>query len=266
MKIHDNESVLEDFQAPVEQIVVYSRQDKFNYPYFSDLVDWGTNTFLYQFSEVPKKDILFQKGGFENLVYSPRAQPSYHQIFEMGRKQFGDEYVEAVIRDMEAVGYDVEKIFLSEPKDLNLAPRPDGVYAALSVKEKDLQISVGNHQLSSGMARVLSLLIEINFSIRVSDPACFIIDDVGEGLDFERSIALIEILIEREKNSKIQLIMATNDRFVMNKVPLEYWVVLNRKGANVSGKTFKTHQEEFEEFKYTGLSNFDFFSLNYKEQ
>jgi hypothetical protein len=51
-------------------------------------------------------------------------------------------------------------------------------------------------------------------------PATILIDDIGEGLDFDRSSRLIKLLIEiAEKNENIRLIMSTNDRFVMNAVP-----------------------------------------------
>lgn len=57
---------------------------------------------------------------------------------------------------------------------------------------------------------------------------CIVIDDIGERLDYERSCALIELLMSKATTQQVQLIMTTNDRFVMNKVPLEAWTVLHR--------------------------------------
>jgi energy-coupling factor transporter ATP-binding protein EcfA2 len=95
-------------------------------------------------------------------------------------------------------------------------------------------------------------------------PTTILIDDIGEGLDFERSTKLIEILIElAEKNDSIQLIMSTNDRYVMNKVPFKYWQLIDRKGSECKVYNYQNSREIFEEFKYTGLNNFDFLATDF---
>jgi hypothetical protein len=57
--------------------------------------------------------------------------------------------------------------------------------------------------------------------------------------------------------------MTTNDRFVMNQVPLEYWSVLVRKAGVVKLFNRLNSEKKFEDFKYLGLSNFDFFSSDF---
>ena len=58
----------------------------------------------------------------------------------------------------------------------------------------------------------------------------------------------------------MQLITSTNDRFVMNNVPLEYWCVIQRI-SNVSKiYNHRNAKKQFDNFGLTGLSNFDFFS------
>ncbi|MES1225487.1 MAG: ATP-binding protein, partial [Bacteroidota bacterium] len=55
------------------------------------------------------------------------------------------------------------------------------------------------------------------------------------------------------------------DRFVMNKVPLKYWSIIQR---NLSGSkifNYKNSKKVFDEFEFTGLNNFDFFSKNFFE-
>ena len=56
--------------------------------------------------------------------------------------------------------------------------------------------------------------------------------------------------------------MATNDRFVMNQVPLEEWSVLLRSRTHVNVKNYNNSRDLFEEFKFTGLSNFSFLELD----
>ena len=48
------------------------------------------------------------------------------------------------------------------------------------------------------------------------------LDDIGEGLDFDRASRLVALLIQKAKRFNFQLIMTTNDSFIMNGVPIEY--------------------------------------------
>ena len=57
--------------------------------------------------------------------------------------------------------------------------------------------------------------------------------------------------------------MATNDRFVMNRVPLEYWSVIRRLPNMSKIYNYQNSKELFDNFEFTGLSNFDFFSSDY---
>jgi hypothetical protein len=54
--------------------------------------------------------------------------------------------------------------------------------------------------------------------------------------------------------------MSTNDRFVMNNVPLEYWTVMHRAGTKLLSINYRNSKELFEEFELIGLNNFDFFT------
>ncbi len=92
-----------------------------------------------------------------------------------------------------------------------------------------------------------------------------LIDDIGEGLDFERATNLIKFLVEKAENlkGKIQLFMTTNDRFVMNNVPLKYWIVVDRTNGKIGIYSPSTHPDVFEKFEDIGLNNFDFFSGEY---
>ena len=54
--------------------------------------------------------------------------------------------------------------------------------------------------------------------------------------------------------------MTTNDRFVMNGVPLDYWGVVVRDGCHVRLLNIRNSRKLFSEFSEFGLNNFDFFS------
>ncbi len=93
-----------------------------------------------------------------------------------------------------------------------------------------------------------------------------LIDDIGEGLDFSRAQAFISLLIERAKGNKLQMIMTTNDRFIMNGVPLCYWGIVRRHANKVHVLNERNSREIFDDFSSLGLNNFDFFSTNFFEE
>ena len=49
----------------------------------------------------------------------------------------------------------------------------------------------------------------------------------------------------------------------MNSVPLDMWTVLKRDGSVVSGLNILNSKKKFDEFRFTGLSNFDLFATDY---
>jgi hypothetical protein len=132
------------------------------------------------------------------------------------------------------------------------------------LSEKDSGAVVWQPNISQGMFRALSLIIQITYNILKNLPTTILIDDIGEGLDFDRSSRLIKLLVEiAEKNENIQLIMSTNDRFVMNAVPLQYWQVIQRNGGECQVFNYQNSKEKFDEFEYMGLNNFDFLATDY---
>ena len=133
---------------------------------------------------------------------------------------------------------------------------------SLSVKERTLPGITDQLGMSTGMFRVLALLIHVNFAQFKGSASSVLIDDIGEGLDFDRSLRLIELLRRKAEIYGFQLVMTTNDKFVMNHVPLEEWTVLHRTGNVVHVRNYENSKRAFDEFKFTGLSNFSFFEMN----
>jgi len=74
---------------------------------------------------------------------------------------------------------------------------------------------------------------------------------------------LIDLIIEKVKNSTVQMIMTTNDRFVMNNVPLAYWNVIQRMKNKSIIYNYANSKQTFDDFAFTGLNNFDFFATNF---
>jgi hypothetical protein len=189
------------------------------------------------------------------------------KIFSKGEEIFGKKFKKSIINDMEKLGYEIDYIDLRTPKGLKfigpaLYPSPQGFI----VKEHDLPGNTEQSDMSQGMFRAFSLIIQMNYSQLASIPSCIMIDDIGEGLDYDRSTALIKLIIEKANTSSIQLIMSTNDRFVMNNVPLEYWAVMERLSNTAKIHNYENAKKKFDDFELSGLSNFDFFASEFWQE
>ena len=60
--------------------------------------------------------------------------------------------------------------------------------------------------------------------------------------------------------------MSTNDRFVMNNVPLKYWAVTKRLSNKTKIYNYENAQKKFDDFELSGLSNFDFFASEFWQE
>jgi len=264
---YDKKQELIDFQTPPNELATVARRDTIQHPFLEDLHNWGRYVRHYRFgTELGKGQLTVvikneEKAGQQ--VLNPKNTNLVVAMFLEGKKKYPEKFIEKIVSDMDTIGYSLEDIGTHTPESIligsNLPTEPVGLY----VKESDLSCRTDQMDMSQGMFRALSLIIQIHYSLFTSTPSCILIDDIGEGLDFERSSALVKLLTERAKNSSIQLIMATNDRFIMNSVPLEYWLIIERIGGICKIYNQRNSPQLFDDFELTGLNNFDFFSSEY---
>ena len=252
------------FQAPQNQVISVARRDSIQHPFLEDLYNWGKSTRRYYFgADLGKSQlasIVKDKARAERQVLNPKDTRMVVPIFREGRKRFGSMFTESLRRDMAAIGYDLTDIDVGPLVSVVFETNLPGEIVGLYVQEADLKGKTDQSDMSQGMFRALSLIIQMTYSQMTGEASCILVDDIGEGLDYERSTALVKLLIERAKETSIQLIMATNDRFVMNNVPLGYWSVIQRMGSISKIYNYRNSQKIFDEFTLTGLNNFDFFA------
>ena len=234
------------------------------------LAEWAENCEFFSFSTSFGNNELLSMAALQAQALSndPRGKnliKSYIQAFE----QFGDPFDKAILRDMKSLGYnlvDVQAVDIrSVHPELNIPEPVLGIcvterQAENKKKYRDLKLS--QLQMSQGMYRALSLIIHLNIVTMSKRPTLLLVDDIGEGLDYERSTSIIDLLIKHSGKSIHQVIMTSNDRFVMNSVPLKYWTIFVRTVGVVRAFTSRSHPKEFKDFEYMGLSNFDFFKSN----
>jgi len=250
-----------EFQIP-ETVIAASRVDTLQYPFLDRLHNWAKSVRLYAFGSSMKQENgekIDKEWGYtyENSENSVGVYYAGSHISNIKEK-----FINTVINSMNAIGYNLDEINVKQGLLSNSDIKNDDY--TLFVKENGRNAKVTQNAMSQGMFRALSIIIHITYHAIAGKPTTILIDDIGEGLDFERSTKLIKILIElAEKNDNIQLIMSTNDRYVMNNVPLEYWQIIRRLGGECTVINYQNSKEKFEEFKYSGLNNFDLLATDY---
>jgi energy-coupling factor transporter ATP-binding protein EcfA2 len=260
-----------DFQTPTNEVAAFHRRDSIQHPFFDKVYTWASLLRYYEFGtdlgrssldviNTESVAIIKKNIDFKNKDHVIR-------IFKLGEKELGESFIESIKSDMLLVGYRIDEIGTKTPstsifqEDNSYFPEVKQQY--IYVQESDLKDKTEQSIISQGMFRVLSLIIQINYSLLAKKPSCILIDDIGEGLDFERSSAMVKLLISKAQTGLVQLIMTTNDRFIMNGVPLEYWSVIERKSGLAKLHNIHNSKEIFDDFKFTGLNNFDFFATQF---
>lgn len=248
-----------DFQVPPTALAAVARRDQIQHSFIEPLFEWASSLRFYQFGGISQTTLgLFSPTG-RNV--DERDENAVVGIFKEGMKLFGEAFRESLKSDLSTVDYEVESVDLAPPISVRFdlgGPQP----VSLLVKERALPGITDQLGMSTGMFRVLALLIHVNFAQFKGSASSVLIDDIGEGLDFDRSLRLIELLRAKAEKYDFQLVMTTNDKFVMNHVPLEEWTVLHRSANVVHVRNQENSKKAFDEFKFTGLSNFSFFEMN----
>ncbi|OUL74730.1 AAA family ATPase [Paraburkholderia hospita] len=260
------------YKVPTNQLTAVVRRDEIQHPFFEHIYQWGLSLCTYRFgSDFGKSSATIvtpATGGEEQFSAADQVDNAVH-VFRKTFEKFGALFRDEVLADLHELGYPCTDITLNVIQGFAFNGVPPLV---LAVKEHDLARYTSQAEMSQGMYRALALCIHVNANIlwaqdkqrgrelRLGDLPMVIIDDIGEGLDFDRARRLIAGLIRKAQKNHIQLVMSSNDRFIMNDVPLEYWTVLHRKGGTVRAFNAKNSKKAFEEFEYLGMNNFDFFS------
>ena len=262
---HQKEMKPLEFQTPETDLAAVARRDSIQHPFLDPFGEWGAGVRHFAFGG---------KMGSTTMVFlmkeGPEADPSNENaviaLFRKGVKDHPDTFAETVRQDMCAIDYPVDAVGVRPPTNLIVQTPFQVSPMVLFVQETDLPCETEQTDMSQGMFRALAILVHLNYAVLASKPSCIVIDDIGEGLDFDRSCQLIDLVRRKGRQSTAQLIMATNDRFVMNKVPLKEWSVLQRAGNRVDVRNYENSKQVFDEFEFTGLSNFDFFATDFLDE
>lgn len=231
---------------PEDKLVIHVRRDSTEFPFFEDVVDWAERIQFFNFASIHPESFSKAMSDEENLeILSTRPVTSLWN--ELTATQ-----TKLVIEQFRSVGYPVEEVWLSDAKT--------PVY---TFRESGMDTAIVQQNISQGTFRAFSLLVFINYLINKDEFCTVLLDDLCEGLDNLRSRKLGELLFSILEDSKIQFFATTNDSFLMEAVDIKYWNILKRDKKTVSSFNYSNSRELFDEFKMTGLDNFDLFTSNY---
>jgi len=204
--------------------------------------DWASNISVFRFGHLH---------GYEDNSKFNYKETNLIGIEKIKKflKDLDIECLKKITADFNSLDYDIEYVKLSSTD--------------LILKEKYLSFPLSVNEISQGMVRTISILILTRYLINLKKQFTLIIDDLAEGIDYDRATKLGKLLFDLLESSKIQLISTSNDNFLMNSVDIKYWTILKRENHIIKCFNMKTHNKLFEEFSFTGLSNFNLFSSNF---
>lgn len=221
--------------------------------YFQAIVYWAWSLREFMFADQAEKNrYIADLNEIPEEILSTENLGVVIPIFHHARKKYGQKFEDEILECMNELGYRLS--------DIDIKKTQKGF--CINVEE-DRKYQVSQQEMSQGMFRALALFI-ILISARWSKMSvCILVDDIGEGLDHERSKGFVDLVIRKTFNTEIQYFMSTNDRYIMNQIHLKYWSVIERqKEKSVFYNTFNS-KETFDDFKFTGLNNFDFFTTDF---
>ncbi len=229
---------------PKDRLVIQVRRDQVLYPEIELLIKWAETLSCVFFADFTSKYIY--NNSPEN-AFRMRLLSKMVDTFDTNSKK-------RVVEEMRELGFPINKI--------SLLPINDNMNLTL-IHEDNLTNPIADFLLSNGMARTLYLLVFMEYVRNINTPSMLLIDDLGEGLDYHRSTELGRMLFEFCHQHNVQLIVSSNDAFLMDIIDIDNWQVLRRKGNKVSCINLANSADLFRNFRMTGLSNFDLFSSDF---
>lgn len=242
----------ETIYPPLNKPTMHVRRDMVAYPYFERLIGWANSSYFIKFGNINNNTLTpdfkihnIKSSSSDDIAGGLSLFGVFNGLSQPAKSE--------VIGHLNQMGFNVKDI-VGEPR----------VYQSkvLNVEEEGVGL-VDSQQLSQGFYRSLYLLILLSYTKEKKPTSTLMIDDLCEGLDYQRSIELGKIVLSFCEENDIQLIISSNDGFLMDIINLKYWNVIRRDGKNVYSLNYHNSGKEFDEFKFTGLSNLDFFTSDY---
>jgi len=152
-----------EFQMEEDKLAV-SRVDNIQQPFFEPLHNWGKSLNHYRFGgQLGKGRLLRDVNAInEDEKITLKDTGNVTEIFVNGKRRFGDEFIEKIIADMKRRAHNISAVSLDTVK---FFPVPA---FGLGVQEMDIDAITDQKEMSQGMFRAFSLLIQLHFSVAIN--------------------------------------------------------------------------------------------------
>lgn len=237
---------IDEVSPPDNRLVMHVRRDKEEYPYFEKIIDWADHTYGFKFGNITPLSLLIDKET-DRLTSIDEIPKIFSELINLNSNHRHN-----IVKNFNSLGYEIKEISVESLADNNV----------IYVLESYMTKKIPQHELSQGMFRTLALVVFLEY-LSTQKVNTIIVDDLCEGLDYDRAKGLGRLLFDKKEFHNVQIIATTNDSFLMDIVDIEYWNVLLRERSTVRALNYNNSREIFDEFRFTGLSNFDLFSSDY---
>ncbi len=234
----------EIFQVPLDKLTILAVRDVKKFPALELLADCANHSFGFRFANISPY------GNFADSEYELLTRlPAIPTLF----KQLSEDSKQGIVHQLQSLDYPIIDIGYQKSlgRDVIRFKLKDQVYLQLPDK------------MSQGAVRATALLIFLEYLTTVKKGHLVVIDDLCEGLDYERAKLFGKMIFDLAKRTGIQLLATTNDRNLINVVDLDNIIVVESIGEQIVTYSRAQNPEAYEHFVYTGLSNFDFFTTGY---
>ncbi len=238
------------YSPPDNMLTFHVRRDKVSHPFIEEILREISKFHFVNFDE-PK---MLAVGKLLEKHLPMEMLPSMTPIcFE----QFVTEDKKKIILDqINSVGFLIEDIFVLST--VVAARGETQKVPMLYLKEKQVSSPYSIIQASSGMMKMIFLIVTLNL---IESGSCILIDNIGDGLDYRRSIEAMRILEDKAKET--QIIISTNNEFLLNQTDIRNWNILHRNGSVVKAYNYSNNKEKLIKFSDSGLSNYEYFRDEY---
>ena len=138
---------------------------------------------------------------------------------------------DASVNTFKSIFPTIENIEIRDISDTDIPVRTNAPVPSVVFKEKGLKQEISLLNLSSGMQKVLLLIVDI---LLLPKNAIYIIDEYENSLGVNAIDFLPEFLLEHNKHN--QFFITTHHPYLINNMPIKNWRVFHRKGSEVSVK------------------------------
>ncbi len=120
-----------------------------------------------------------------------------------------------------------------EPDDDDELPKIMAEYPIIKIKEKSVDNWITQERISSGMLRTLMHISELYLS---AEGTVILIDEFENSLGVNCIDILSDLLVD---NRKLQFIITSHHPYIINKIGMEHWKIVTRRGGVVTARDAK---------------------------